>query len=205
MQGRAGAERRTQRLNAAPRPGRRSCRDAERLQTLSGLSADSRDQPARRSAKRAHACSRVSTTKPRASRRRRRPSPRACSARCRPRRVSPVSLLDLGDDPSHAGLRRRQPGELEIDLVEPHHLDRLDVAADRPPSPRPRRPGNSGSPAAARPPAGTAPRLRGRDRRAHPEPARLVGGRGHDRSRPASGDDHRQPRSSGRRRSSTDT
>ena len=46
------------------------------------------------------------------------------------RAAEPGRALDLGAEPPHRRVRRGQPGELEVGLVEPDHLDRLDVRAD---------------------------------------------------------------------------
>ena len=90
---------------------------------------DAGQQPRRASAKRSHACSRVSTTKPcgfsasEATFATSRFGPMPTEA------ARPVSALDLGDQPPHRGARRHQPGELEVGLVEAHRPRRVSTWA----------------------------------------------------------------------------
>ncbi len=80
-------------------------------------------------AKRAHACSRVSTTKPAgfsAS------EATLATSLLGPRPTEQVSCclrLDLGQQPAHGGARRVKPGDVEVGLVETDDLDALDVRA----------------------------------------------------------------------------
>ena len=60
------------------------------------------------------------------------------------------------DDPAHRRVRRGQPRQLEVRLVEPDHLDRLDVRRGRSPSPRARPRGSRRSPAPGTRRPGTA-------------------------------------------------
>ena len=124
------------------------------------LRPDPRDQRrASRAAKRSSASSRESTTSPAGL-----PSSLVIFASIRlseipTEQVSPVSLADLGRDPPHRRLRREEPGQVEVGLVEPDHLDRLDVAPQHLHHLAPRPPGRRGSPAAgrSRPAASAAP------------------------------------------------
>ena len=85
-------------------------------------------RPGDSAAKRSRASSRESTTSPAGL-----PSSLTILASIRlseipTEQVSPVSRADLGRDPPHRRLRREDPGQVQVGLVEPDHLDRLDVA-----------------------------------------------------------------------------
>ena len=147
----------------------------------------------------------------RASRRRSAPAPPparapparpACPARWRswPAAGSPRSRpssrgrsrADLGRHPPHRRLRREEPGEVEVGLVEPDHLDRLDVAPQDLHHLRRSLPvgGEVGAEVdrVRQPP----PRHRRRHRRVDAgQLARLVARRRHHRPRPRAADDHR--------------
>ena len=82
--------------------------------------------------------------------------------------------LDLPYQAAHGRLRGREPGELEVGLVEPHHLDGLDVRAHQV--------HDLGGSLAVIGEVGLeehglraqAPGAGCRHRRGHPEPARLI-------------------------------
>ena len=104
----------------------------------------------------------------------------------------PGPLADLGRDPSHRRLRREEPGQLDVGLVEADHFDGLRVGAQD----RHHLAGGLAVGAevgaqvdrVGQPP----PRDRGRHRRVDPgQPARLIARRRHHRPRPRAADDHR--------------
>ena len=105
----SSAERRRCRKPAAARPSSVRSRGPDR--TASSRTAST---PARASGRRSRG----------ASRRPRPPSPRACLGPIPIEQRRPVSAFDLARDQPHRRVRRRQPGQLEVGLVEPDHLDR---------------------------------------------------------------------------------
>ena len=110
------------------------------------------------------------------------------------RAAEPGLLADLGRNPPHRRLRREKPGQVDVGLVEPDHLDRLSVAPqDRHHLAR-RLPvgGEVGLEidGTGQPP----PRHRRRHRRVDSgRPTRLVAGRRHNRPRPRPANHHRLP------------
>ena len=106
----------------------------------------------------------------------------------------PGLLADLGGDPAHRRLRREEPGEVDVGLVEADDLDRLGVA----PQDRHHLAGGlavgvevgTQVDRVGQPPPGD----RGRHRRVDPgQPPCLVAGRRHHRPRPRPADDDRLP------------
>ncbi len=104
----------------------------------------------------------------------------------------PVARSISAREPPHRRVRGGQPGQLEVGLVEPDHLDRLHV---RPHDRHHLARGLAvvGEVRRQEHPVGTQPPRAGRrDRRADAEAPRLVGGGRDHRARAAPGDDHRQ-------------
>ena len=85
--------------------------------------------PGGAAAKRAQACSRLSTTKPAGFSASEATLATSLLGPMPTEHVSCVVLRDLGDEPAHGGARREQAVEVEVGLVEPDDLHALDVRA----------------------------------------------------------------------------
>ncbi len=148
-------------------------------------------RPGGEEAKRAHACSRLSTTKPAGFSASEATFATSLLGPMPTEHVSSRGGPDLGDEPAHRRARREQPLDVEVGLVEPDDLHALDVRAHEIHD----LPGGLAVGGEVRRQEDRVraqpPRARGGHRRADAEAARLVAGGGDDRARPAARDDHR--------------
>ena len=100
----------------------------KRAQPLDGLRADSRHQPHRDGPNRSQACSRLSTTNPRGFSASEATLATSLFGPIPIEQPSPVVRSISRREPAHRGVRGRQAGQVEVGLVEPDDLDRVDSA-----------------------------------------------------------------------------
>ena len=122
------------------------------------------------------------------------------------RAAQPGALVHRGLDPAGGRPVAVEPGEVQVGLVEPHHLDAAPPGRAAPPSPRASARGSARSRAATNTACGHSRRARSAGvAEKTPKRARLVAGGGDHRARPAAGHHHRlaraAPGAAGARRS----